>query len=471
MEIAQRRCCGVDVHKKKLMVHVLPPEGQSAEKAQEREFRTFTRDLYELRDWLRSQGVTDVVMEATGQYWRPVWNVLEGQVPHLMLVNPQHVKALAGRKTDRIDSKRLAHYLERGELEGSFIPPRPIRELRDLTRGRIHLVEEVNRVKNRISSVCETGNIKVGSVATDLFGVSGRRMLQAIADGNSNAEWMADYAQGRLRKKMAELVLALEGDFTECQRWILKQELQHLTSLEEEIAKLEAEIERRMRAFGNQIQHLITIPGVDRIVAWTILAEMGTDMSVFPDAQHAASWSGMCPGNRESAGRQFSGRTRKANPYLRRDLCQAAWAASHTKGKYLTALYQRLRVRCGHTKAIFAVAHQILIVAYILLLRNEDYKEMGSDYFDARNKPKMVNRLIGRLTALGYYVTLQPVVEPSASGSGPPAPSLPNMPTAMPNAPASQKRPRGRPCKCASRGIACKHSRAFTALPNVHPKD
>ena len=271
-------------------------------------------------------------MEATGQYWRPVWNVLEGEIPGLMLVNPQHVKALAGRKTDRIDSRRLARYLERGELEGSFIPPRPIRELRDLTQGRVHLVEEVNRVKNRISALCEAGNIKVSSVATDLFGASGRLMLLAVVEGTRDPRWMADRAQGRLRQKREQLELALEGHFTEHQRWMLREELGHLKSLEEQIARVEAEIKERMKPYEAQIRHLITIPGVNRIVGWTLLAELGPDMKVFPDAQHAASWAGLCPGNRESAGKQRSGRTRKANSYMRRDLCPAAWAASHTRG-------------------------------------------------------------------------------------------------------------------------------------------
>jgi len=410
-------------------------------------------------EWLKNQRVSDVVMEATGPYWRPVWNVLEGEIPHLMLVNPQHVKALAGRKTDRIDSRRLAHYLERGELEGSFIPPRPIRELRDLTRCRVHLVEEVNRVKNRISGMCETGNIKVASVATDLFGASGRCMLHAVVEGNRDAGWMAGYAQGRLRRKLPELALALEGDFTAGQRWLLGQELGHLKSLEEQIVKVQAEIGERMRPYEDQVRHLITIPGVDRIVAWTIVAELGTDMSVFPDARHAASWSGMCPGNRESAGRQLGGRTRKANSYLRRDLCQAAWAASHTKGKYLAALYRRLRIRCGHGKAIFAVAHQILIVAYQMLLNNEDYKETGESYFDIQNKPKVVNHLVRRLTSLGFYVTLQPGAEPlSPDKVARNTETTAERTSVSPTPPQlSAKRGRGRPCKCASRGIDCKH--------------
>ena len=445
MDTAAGRCCGIDVHKKQLMVYVLPLPGEIQGKPLEREFGTFTRDLLSLREWLKHCQVSRLVMEATGQYWRPVWNILEGEIPDLMLVNPQHVKALAGRKTDRIDARRLARYLERGELEGSFIPPRPVRELRDLTRGRIHLVQEVNRVKNRISGMCEAGNIKLASVATDLFGTSGRRMLQAVVEGKHAAGWMADYAQGRLRQKRKQLEWALESTFTEHQRWMLKEELRHLNSLEEQIARSRAEIEERMQPYANQIQHLITIPGVDHIVAWTILAELGPDMSVFPDGPHAASWAGMCPGNHESAGKQMNGRTRKANPYLRRDLCQAAWAASHTKGAYLAALYRRLRVRCGHTKAIFAVAHRILLVACQMLQNDEDYQERGEDYFDRQNKPKVASRLIGRLTSLGYEVTLRPIA-PKA-----PTPVAPHVPEAAP-----RRRP-GRPCKCLSRGIECKH--------------
>jgi len=270
-------------------------------------------------------------------------------------------------------------------------------------------------------------------------------MLRAVADGNRDAGWMADYAQGRLRQKRQQLALALEGDFTECQRWMLREALAHLKFLEGEIAVLDAEIGSRMQPYEDRIQHLITIPGVDRIVAWTILAELGPDVSVFPDAQHAASWAGMCPGNRESAGKQMNGRTRKGNPYLRRDLCQAAWAASHTKETCLAALYRRLRVRCGHTKAIFAVAHHILIVAYQMLRNGEDYKEQGENYFDRQNKPKAVFRLVRRLSGLGYEVTLHPVTA--------------SAPTSIaPTPPQDALRPRkGRPCKCQSRGIACKH--------------
>ena len=467
MEAVPRRCCGIDVHKKKLTVHVLPPQGQSQGKPLEREFRTFTRDLCGLRDWLKGCGVSEVVMEATGQYWRPVWNVLEGEIHGLMLVNPQHVKALAGRKTDRIDAKRLARYLERGELVGSFIPPRPIRELRDLTRSRVHLVEEINRVKNRMSTLCEAGNIKLSSVATDLFGVSGRHMLRALAEGDCDVGTMADCARGRLRQKRQELALALEGDFSHYQRWALRQQLSHLEFLEGQVAQLQTEIAKRMCPYEHQIRRLITIPGVDRLVACTIIAELGPDMRVFPDARHAASWVGMCPGNRESAGKQMSGRTRKANPYLRRDLCQAAWAASHTKRTYLAALYRRFAVRRGHNRAIFAVAHQILVVAYQMLLLGEDYREQGGNHFDLQNKPKVVNRLVDRLTSLGYQVMLCPASAPLPASFRPPETSTVVKQELMP-APLEQpvKRRPGRPCKCALRGITCIHK---SAVPTFTP--
>lgn len=473
MEAVRRRCCGIDVHKKSLSVHVRPAEGHSDAAPRERIFRTFSRDLRALRGWLKNCGVTEVVMESTGQYWRPVWNVLEGEVPKLILVNPQHVRALAGRKTDRIDSRRLAGYLERQELDASFVPLREIRELRDLMRSRVHLLEEVNRVKNRIGQMCEAGNIKITSVASDLFGVSGRRMLKAIVEGRRDAGWMADYAKGTLRRKRGELEQALEGTFTAHQRWMLNEELGLLERLELQIARVETELERRMEPYEETIRRLRTIPGVDRYGAWTMVAELGTDMTVFPDARHAASWAGMCPGNRESGGKRMSGRTRKGNPYLRRMLCECAWAASHTKNTYLSALYRRMRARIGHQKAVFAVAHQILISAYTMLKRGEDYRDMGADYFDRREKPRVVNRLVDRLTRLGYYVTLQPAMEPGG-GSSITSPRLASPPGDQPAAPVAgqtQRRHRGRPCKCAARGIPCRHQSIISEGDNIHPAD
>jgi transposase len=428
----------------------LPPQGQTEGQPLEREFRTFSRDLRSLRGWLKHCQVSEVVMESTGQYWRAVWNVLEGEVPHLVLVNPQHVKALAGRKTDRIDSRRLARYLENRDLQGSFVPARSIRELRDLTRSRVHLLQEVNRVKNRIGQQCEAGNIKVSSVTSDLFGMSGRRMLRALAEGKRDPGWMADYARGSLRGKKRQLTQALEGSFTDHQRWMLTQELGHLNSLEAQITRVQSEVERRMQPYEEQICRLTIIPGVDRITAWTLLSELGPDMSVFPDARHAASWAGLCPGNRESGGQRLSGRTRKANPYLRRCLCQAAWGVSNTKGTYLSALYRRLRAKLGHNKAIFALAHQLLLTAYTMLQRGEEYREDGDDYFDLQNKPKIVNRLIERLSKLGYYVTLQPTEDPlpasAECGTGTPLPApLETVPPSTPPRPTPAKSPAATP--------------------------
>ena len=483
MQTSYRRCCGIDVHKKSIQVYVLPPQRQAGIKPQEREFRTFSRDLRRLRGWLKGQQVSEVVMESTGQYWRTVWNVLEGEIARLVLVNPQHVKALAGRKTDRIDSQRLARYLENNDLQGSFVPPREIRELRDLTRSRVHLLQEVNRVKNRIGQMCEAGNIKVSSVATDLFGVSGRRMLQAVAEGKRDPGWMADYARGTLRGKKKELEWALEGSFTEHQRWMLGDALAQLAVLEARRARLEEQIERRLQPYAEHLRRLLTIPGVDRITSWTILAELGPDMNVFPDARHAASWAGLCPGNRESGGKRLSSKTRKANIYLRRALCQAAWGASHSKDTYLAALYRRQRSRLGHNQAICALAHQLLVIAYTMLRDGQNYRELGADYFDRKNKPKVVNRLVQRLTRLGFYVTLaaaqqvtdEPAApEASASEASPPVPasltenSVSNLPV------AGQRRARGRPCHCAARGLTCHHKTAFRTQPpefiSLHPQ-
>jgi transposase len=466
------------------MVHVLPPQGQPEGKALEREFRTFSRDLRRLRGWLKNCRVTEAVMESTGQYWRAVWNILESEVPRLVLVNPTHVKALAGRKTDRIDSRRLARYLERQELDGSFVPPREIRELRDLTRARVHLLQEVNRVKNRMGQMCEAGNIKVSSVASDLFGVSGRRMLQAIIEGKRDAGWMADYARGRLRSKRPQLAQALDGTFTDHQRWMLQAEMKHLDWLEGQIARLEREIEVRMQPYGELLRRLDKVPGVDRIVAWTIVAELGPDMGVFPDADHCVSWAGLCPGNRVSGGKRKGSRSRKANPYLRRDLCQAAWAASHVQDSYLSAMYRRMRGRVGHNQAIFAVAHQILRIAYTMLRRGEDYRELGSDYYDRRNQSKVVHRLAERLTRLGYRVWLEEVQEP-APQSAPAQPvstgeeSIPAVVESMPvpgrdassGATVVEKRKRGRPCKCSERGILCPHPRNKSEVQKTQTTD
>ena len=314
MESGYRRCCGIDVHKKSISVCVLPPVGNRSLPIKQEQFRTFTRDLKRLRGWLLNCQVTDIVMESTGQYWRSVWNILEDAFPRMILVNPLHVKALKGRKTDRLDAHWLATRLERDDLKGSFIPPRDIRELRDLTRLRVHLLQDLNRIKNRIGQLCESGNIKVSSVASDLFGTSGRRMLTALVKGDRDAGWMADYACGTLRGKKTQLEMSLQGTLTPHQRSLLGRMMKQGEALEVEIADLTSAIEQRIVCHEPLIQRLDTIPGIDRITAWTVLAEIGTDMSVFGDARHLVSWAALCPGNRESGGKRMSGKTQKAIP-------------------------------------------------------------------------------------------------------------------------------------------------------------
>ena len=461
MKVNPRRCCGIDVHKNSVTVCVLAPLGQRHIETKKRKFRTFTRDLKQLRAWLKNCQVTEIAMESTGQYWRPLWNLLEGEFSRLVLVNPQHIKGLNGYKTDPKDAQWIADLLEGGKLRGSWVPQRPIRELRDLTRQRVNLLEDLNRAKNRIEQLCQAGNIKVSSVATDLFGVSGRRMLQDLVEGKRDAGWMADCARGALRNKKHELTLALEGTFTVEQRWLLAKELQQIEFLEAQVEMLEQEIERRVAPWEDSLRRLATIPGIDRRTAWTIVAEIGVDLSTFPDAKHLASWAGLCPGNRESAGKRMSGRTRKANRYVKRAMCQAAWAASHTKNTYLSAFYRRMSIRKGAPKAVMALAHHMITVVHQVLSRNEEYVEFGGDYYDQRNKPKTVRRLVARLAKLGYEVDLK------LQQTAPAQPAFQVTPTEGTNGgetlrPEPERpRRRGRPCKCIERGIICKHHTAI----------
>jgi transposase len=461
MKSVSRRCCGIDVHKKMLQVCVLPAQGSTAAVKEER-FGTFTRDLKRLRRWLVANQVSEIVMESTGQYWRPVWNVLEEAFAgRMVLVNPQHVKALQGRKTDRLDARWLATRLERDDLKGSFIPPVEIRALRELTRLRVHLLEDANRVKNRIGQVCEAGNIKVSSVASDLFGVSGRAMLAALVAGESRAWRMAERARGKLRGKKGELELALQGAFTTHRRGLLGLLLGQLEMVETQVTVVTGEIERRVACYEEVLRRLDTIPGVDRITAWTVLAEIGLDMGVFQDAEHLASWAGLCPGNRESGGKRQSGKTRKGNRHVRRALCQAAWAASHQKDSHLAVLFRRVRARKGGQKALVALAHRLLVIVFHVIANGEVYRELGAHYGDRQNRPKVTRKLVERLQHMGYRVTLELVSDEAAGG-------LAGAPTELPpaSAPAledARPRRRGRPCKCAERGIACRHQRCSDA--------
>jgi transposase len=407
MQVMHEVCCGLDVHKKSVTACVLWASGKHKHS---REFGTFTRDLLELGDWLRSCSVTHVALESTGVYWKPVWNVLEGQF-EVLLVNAQHIKAVPGRKTDQRDSEWIAELLQHGLLRPSFVPPTPVRELRDLTRYRASLAQEINRIANRVQKVLEDANIKLASVATDALGASGRAMLEAIISGEQDRQRLAEMSRGLLRNKIPELQQALRGRITAHHRFLLRELLDHLYFVESKMRRIEQEIEVRLGPFPSEVARLCTIPGVDRVTAWGLLAEIGMDMSQFPDAQHLASWAGLCPGSHESAGKRKSGKIRKGSLWLRRCLCQAAWAVSTKKNNYLSALYRRLAARRGSKRATIAVAHNLLVIAYYILRDGTCYQDLGPDYFDRLNPEGLRRRLTRRLEGLGFKVTLEPLAQ------------------------------------------------------------
>ncbi len=407
MEVVNERCCGVDVHKQTVVACVIVP-GKGREPIKEiRTFGTMTPDLLEFADWLNTYGVTHVAMESTGVYWKPCWNLLEGQF-QLLLVNARHVKQVPGRKTDVKDCEWLADLLRHGLLKASFVPDRPQRELRELTRYRTTLVRERASEINRLQKTLEGANIKLGDVATDVVGVSGRHIMQALVAGETDINLMADLARGKLRDKLPQLQRALVGRLGSHQRFLLAQQLAHLESLEELIERLDGEVEERLRPFVEAIDRLDTIPGVGRRTAEILVAEIGLDMTRFPTAPHLASWAGMCPGNNESAGKRKTGKTRKGDKWLRAALVEAAHATGHTRNTYLGAQYRRLVVRRGKKKAAVAVGHTILTIAYYLLTRHTDYADLGPTYFDRRDEQHVTQRLIHRLQALGYAVQLEP---------------------------------------------------------------
>jgi len=407
MQVVHEVCCGLDVHKKSVTACVVWAAGR---RRQTRAFGTFTRDLLELGDWLRSCGATHVALESTGVYWKPVWNLLEGQF-EVLLVNAQHIKAVPGRKTDQKDSEWIADLLQHGLLRPSFVPPTPTRELRDLTRYRASLAQEINRIANRIQKVLEDGNIKLASVATDTLGASGRAMLEAMVNGEQDSQRLAEMARGKLRNRIPELGRALEGRITAHHRFLLRELLDHLYFVESKMLRIEQEIEERLGPFQSEVARLCTIPGVDRVTAWGLLAEIGLNMSQFADARHLASWAGLCPGSHESAGKRKSGKIRKGSLWLRRCLCQAAWAVSTKKNNYLSALFRRLAARRGVKRATIAVAHNLLVIAYYILRDQTCYQDLGPDYFDRLNPDGLRRRLTKRLAGLGFKVTVEPLAQ------------------------------------------------------------
>lgn len=440
MEVIYERCAGLDVHKKMVVACRVFTKANGRKEQETRTFGTTTAELLQLLDWLQEWECTHVAMESTGEYWKPVYNILEGNL-EVLLVNTRHVKAVPGRKTDVLDAEWLADLLRHGLLRGSFIPPREQRDLRDLTRQRRKLVEERAAVVNRLQKVLEGANIKLASVASDVTGVSARAMLEAIVAGQADPATMAELARGRMRRKIAALEQALTGRVRDHHRFLLMHHLVHIDFLDEQIEQFNRQIAARIeqqappsptpsldepptessQASGEEdrplsyvqaVELLDTIPGIDRRLAEVIIAEIGTDMSRFPSADHLASWAGVAPGNNESAGKRRSGKTTPGNHALRKGLVQAAHGAKCTKNTYLKARYHRIAARRGKKRAIVAVARSILVSAYYILSRKEPYRELGGNYFDKRKRESVVNRLVRRLQKFGYHVTLE--VQPAA---------------------------------------------------------
>ena len=436
MEVLYERCCGLDVHKRTVVACLLTPGPGGRPTKAIRTFGTMTEDLLALADWLQAAGCTHVAMEATGVYWQPIWNLLEDRFT-LLLANARHIKAVPGRKTDVRDCEWLADLLRHGLLQGSVVPPRPQRELRELTRSRSSLVEERSAEVNRLQKTLEGANIKLAAVATDTLGKSGRAMLEALVSGTLPPAAMAELARGRMREKIPQLEQALTGRFGAHQRFLVARQLAHIDALDALIAEVSEEIARRLRTaddaaaaarplaadegeaaegpparpFEDAMARLDTIPGVGRRTAEVLVAELGLDLARFPTARHLASWAGMCSGNHVSAGKRTSGRTRKGNRALRAALVEAAQAAGRSKRTYLGAQFRRLAARRGKKKAAVAVGHTILVIVYHLLTEGSVYQDLGPQFFDARDRQRVERRLVHRLEALGYKVALEAVAD------------------------------------------------------------
>ncbi len=403
MQVVHERCCGLDVHKRVIVACILAGRQRTI-----RSFGTMTEDLEAMAAWLEECAVTHVAMESTGVFWKPIYNVLEGHAFELLVVNAQHMKAIPGKKTDVKDAEWIADLLRHGLLKPSFVPSRAQRELRELVRYRKSLVRERAAESNRIQKVLEGANVKLGSVATRVLGLSGQAMVEALISGVTDPTELAGLARGRLKAKHADLQRALRGVVGPHQRMLLAAQLRHVHYLDGEIDRVSQEIVSRQQPDEAAIAQLQTIPGVGRRTAEVILAEVGADLSRFPSAGHLASWAGLCPGQNESAGKRRSGRTRKGSAALREALTEAARAAARTRRCYLAAQYRRIAARRGANRAAVAVAHSILVIAYHLLTKGSVYEDLGSNYFDDRDKIATVNRSVARIKRLGYEVTVTP---------------------------------------------------------------
>lgn len=408
MQVQYERCCGIDMHKETVVACLSVPDAEGRPQKETRTFSTMTGDLTALAQWLTERGCTHVAMESAGVYWKPVYHLLEGPF-EILVVNAEHIKKLSGHKTNVSDAEWIADL-----LCGSFIPSAQQRARRDLTRYRTMLMDERIREVNRVQKVLEDANIKLGSVATNVMGVSGRAMLEQLVQGQTDPTTLAELAKGRLREKRALLEKALTGRFKPHHRFRVIQHVSPIDFLDEQIAKLSEEIEEQRRPFQEAIDRWDQLPGIHQRNAQVIVAEAGADLKTCVDGSHLASWAGMCPGNHESAGKRKSGRTRQGRAWLRRALVEAAHNASHTKNKYFSSLYLRLAGRRGKKRAFVAVAHSLLVTGYVMITRQVDYTDLGANYFDERDKETVKRRAVRRLEKLGFQVQLKPLLPTAA---------------------------------------------------------
>ncbi len=394
--------CGIDIHKSVLVSTV---RGKGI-KTETRSYNAFTESIEQMRDWLKSLGITHIAMESTGVYWKPVFNILEKDF-EIILVNARHLKNIPGNKTDKKDSRRIAKYLLAGLLKGSFIPPKPVREMRDLTRYKRRIIEQMASEKNRIHKFLEDANIKLSTVVSNLSGATATKIIDAMIEGEGRVEELAKLRHGKMKASEEELMVALTGNLTEHHKFMLKMVKQSIKDKELLIRELDKQIDNKLKenAMAHDAELLSTIPGVDKEAAAYILSEIGNDMERFPDEQHLASWAGLSPGNNESAGKKKGSRTTHGDKWLKAMIVQCAWAATRTKGTYLRSKYDSLVGRRGKKRALIAVGHKILIAAYFILKNKESYKELGGGYLDKITKEKQIKRHLRRLRELGVDVS------------------------------------------------------------------
>jgi transposase len=467
VRLLYRRCAGLDIHKASVSACIRIRHGRNVE-IERAVFGAFTEQLEQLRDWLRQHRIRQVAMESTGVFWIPVWNVLEdcGEF-ELTLVNPQHVRALPGSKTDRRDAARIAELLQYGLLQASFIPPRPVRELRDLTRGRTHLQSDRNRVINRIRRLLETANIKLGSVVSDITGKTGTLILEQIAHGCTDRERLAAFAQGTLKNKKAELASSLNGFYSDHFRWLLAKAMDELDHLDRSLGEVDQRIGQSVKLHVDLITRLCTIPGVEFTTATTIIAEIGLDMTRFTDGAHLASWAGLCPGNNESGGKRLSGRTRKGDRYLRRILVQSAWSITHKNDCFLTAFFHRIASRRGMKKAALAVAHRILLICWRIIRDGGVYQELGGSHYDRLHPDRSARRLARRLRQIGFAVVLTPKLPALKPVQPRTTHTKTDVAVASPVKPPAADPTECR--RCARWGIPCIHVRKKYGAKNIDP--